>query len=63
MADDNDGKTNPKKNRLLKQFKAGKITYWQFNTYCKMLKELLTLAESSYHRRRFNDSKHDSKRK
>ena len=49
-----------KKHRLFKQFKAGKITYRQFNTYCKVLKEL---AESSYHRHRFNDSKHDSKRK
>ena len=52
-----------KKHKLFSVFKKGLITYESFSTYCKGLKVLLRLVENCYHRRRFNDLKHDLRKK
>ena len=52
-----------KKHKLFKMFKQHEITYRSYSDYCTLLKELLALAEASYHRRRFDSCKTDSKQK
>ena len=52
-----------KKHRLFTYYKRKKISYQSYSTYCKGLKVLLHLAESMYHRRRFDDLKFDVRKK
>ena len=52
-----------KKRKLFNLFRKKKITYRSYADYCKGLKFLLFIAESDYHKQRFNSLKHDLKKK